>query len=173
MGKDAMNALPRAAKNWPAYAQDFVALFARIERRLKDAGKIKRGKKIAEADWTTLSDVLGPNFFDEIRRSGQASNLIAEPPRTKMAAGLVFSPENPCPLENVRDLLIRGVCRVRNNIVHGEKFDISGAGWERDEALTRQAHWVLLRAMETAAQSDQVFKPLQAGASVPAQGDAE
>jgi hypothetical protein len=168
-----MNALPRTARNWPKFAQDFIALFAGIERRLKDSGQIKRGKRIAEADWITFSDALGSNFFVEIQRSGKANSLIAEPPRTRMAAGLVFSPENPFPLENVQDLFLRGVCRVRNNIVHGEKFDVSGSGWERDEILTRQAHWVLLRAMKTAAQSGQVFKQPQTGTAAPAAGAAK
>lgn len=133
---------------WPDIAFRFIGRFAQIEKRLKDAGQIQRGRKAAQADWPTLADSLGQHFFDEVRQSGQADALINEPPRTRMADGLVFSPEMPLPLRNVRELFALGVCRVRNNLVHGEKFVVSEGGWERDEALVRAAQWILELAAE-------------------------
>jgi hypothetical protein len=42
--------------------------------------------------------------------------------------------------QDVVGLFLRGVCRVRNNIVHGEKYIVRAA--PRDDALVEQAHWV-------------------------------
>jgi hypothetical protein len=146
-----MKASPKQeAVPWPEVAHAFISLFAQLEKSLKDSGQIKRGRKVAEADWSAFADSLGSAFFDRVQQSGKAENLIKEPPRRRMADGLVFSPETPLPLGNIQDLIVLGVCRVRNNLVHGEKFGVSGVGWERDEILTREARWVLQKAVDAA-----------------------
>jgi hypothetical protein len=69
--------------------------------------------------------------------------LIGEPPRILMTDGLEFQPARPEPLEGVVDLFVRGVCQVRHNYFHGEKFVGRGESAARDHALVRQALWVL------------------------------
>ncbi len=133
--------------NWPPSAHKFVMLFARMERRLKDAGQLKQHKNVAEADWRAFARSLPSDFFSRVLESGRARNLINEPPRTRASTGRVFIPQFPRPLGDVVELFVKGVCRVRNNLVHGEKFGSTGPEWDRDEVLTREAHWVLEQAI--------------------------
>jgi hypothetical protein len=132
--------------NWPPSAYKFVLLFAQVERRLKDAGKLKQGKKVAEADWSAFALSLPSDFFGRVLASGRAQNLINEPPRTRTPTGRVFTPQTR-PLGDVVGLFVQGVCRVRNNLVHGEKFGSIGPESDRDEALTQEAYWVLEQAI--------------------------
>ena len=63
-----------------------------------------------------------------------------------------WSPPNPAPLANVAQLMINGVCRVRNSYIHGEKFTGGPEGqWDRDTTLIMEAHAVLKEAMELAS----------------------
>ena len=59
-----------------------------------------------------------------------------------------WSPEKPTPLTNVHELVVQGVCRVRNSYVHGEKFT-GGPDhqWDRDLTLITEAHAVLRAAL--------------------------
>jgi len=61
---------------------------------------------------------------------------------------LQWAPETPFPLTNVHELIVQGVCRVRNSYLHGEKFRGGPDGqWERDVTLIREAHAVLDEAI--------------------------
>ncbi|RWP23633.1 hypothetical protein [Mesorhizobium sp.] len=52
-------------------------------------------------------------------------------------------------MANVAQLLINGVCRVRNSYIHGEKFTGGLEGqWECDATLIAEAHVVLKTAMD-------------------------
>jgi hypothetical protein len=48
-------------------------------------------------------------------------------------------------IRNVTQLFTRGVCQVRNNIVHGEKY--IEVATPRDDALVKEAMWVLQKAI--------------------------
>ena len=56
-----------------------------------------------------------------------------------------MQPDVQDPITGVVPLFIRGVCQVRNNIVHGEKFVESAR--PRDHALVLEANWVLEQAI--------------------------
>lgn len=118
------------------------ALFGRFEHVLKRTGFLK-GRRHAEADWRRFAVSLGDTFFAEVRHRGIAKMLIQEPPRTLMANGLKWEPEWPDPLENVADLFVKGVCKVRNSYVHGEKFVGGDRDFKRDARLVREALAVL------------------------------
>jgi hypothetical protein len=60
-----------------------------------------------------------------------------------MADGLRWEPEWPDRLTNVEDLFVKGVCRVRNSYVHGEKFIGGDRSLERDARLVREALAIL------------------------------
>jgi hypothetical protein len=123
-------------------------LFGRVEYGLKRSGHLARNVKHAQADWADYAAALGPNFFDEVVASGIADTLISNPPRKLMRDGLQWSRGKSTPLQNVHELFVEGVCRVRNSVVHGEKL-VGGAGgqWSRDTRLIREALAVLKLAL--------------------------
>jgi len=95
--------------------------------------------------------------IEHTRVTQRAETLIAEPPRRRMTLGLKWSPDQPPPIKTTEELFQRGICQVRHNLAHGEKFNLTGEGWDRDVALVTQSLWVLERAIE----NDQRFKELR------------
>lgn len=127
----------------------FTALFRRFEHALKRGGFLKQQKR-AEANWRAFAESLGTEFFEEVRQSGQASTLIQEPPR-RLMADLTWKPDVRDPIANVADLFQRGVCQVRNNLFHGEKYIGSPDALGRDEALVSESLWILRLASRRAS----------------------
>lgn len=128
-------------------ADDFMKDFRRMEYALKRSNFQRRDKKIAEADWSQFAEALGVEFFEHIVNSGIAKMLITEPPR-RLLADLTWEPLDPSPLKNVTELIINGVCRVRNSYIHGEKFVGGPEGkLSRDIVLVHEAHAVLREAI--------------------------
>ncbi|MGU3420836.1 hypothetical protein [Methylobacterium sp. D54C] len=124
-------------------ATDLAREFGRYEYALKRSGFL-RSNPSAMADWNAFARELGSDFFDVVCASGKADTLIHEPPRKLMNQGLKWLPENPEPLRNVVELFEIGVCRVRNSLVHGEKFTASCEQQrQRDERLVSEALFVL------------------------------
>lgn len=68
------------ALGWPKSAIEFFQLYARVEGALKQNDHVKKGRKLAEADWTSFAKSLGPNFFLRVQDTQRAETLIAEPP---------------------------------------------------------------------------------------------
>jgi len=134
-----MPALYRTAK---AFADDFGAM----EYVLKRSGFIRMNKEVAIADWDLFAQSLGTGFFEHVVGQGIATTLIGDPPQ-RLLANMKWSPRTKDPLTNVAQLIVNGVCRVRNNYFHGEKFT-GGPDWqwERDAALVTEAHLVLKSA---------------------------
>ncbi|WP_447929915.1 hypothetical protein [Sphingopyxis fribergensis] len=128
-------------------ADAFAADFRRAEFFLKRSGYRREHKEIAEADWDAVARTLGADFFREVVDAGLANTLIGSPPR-RLLATMEWAPANPEPLTNVAQLIVNGVCRVRNSYIHGEKFVGGPEGqWDRDKTLLREAHAVLKAAM--------------------------
>lgn len=138
----------RATINPHAAANAFATDYRHLEYALKRAPEYRRkNKATAEADWGAFATALGPTFFDQIVRSGVAKNLIGKPPR-RLLNDMKWAPTNPAPLSNVSELIINGVCRVRHNYFHGEKFTGASEGqWDRDITLIQEAHAVLVEAI--------------------------
>ena len=63
-----------------------------------------------------------------------------------MKEGLRWEPEKPAAIENVRDLFLRGVCQVRNNLEHGAKFMGADGERQRSTSLVSETGWVLAEA---------------------------
>lgn len=129
----------------PPEADALVERYRRFEHALKRAGFVDPNDKRASANWSEFARAPGEDFFVEARDSGEAPTLIAEPPRILMRETMTFEPTEPEPIKDVVDLFRRGVCMVRNNHLHGEKF-ISEPGLGRDVALVQAALAVLERA---------------------------
>jgi hypothetical protein len=120
-------------------------LFGRFEHALKRNGHLKKGRKDAQADWESFAHKLGQEFFEEVAASGIATTLINDAPRT-LTIKLQWKPDHPPRLTSVVELIVQGVCRVRNSYVHYEKFVSDGNQRDRDATLVHEALDVLLFA---------------------------
>lgn len=132
-------------------AEAFAKAFREAEYALKRSRYLRRNKTTAEADWDLFAQDLGQEFFDEVVARGLAKTLIGHPPRQLLAESMTWSPPETKPLTTVAQLMIVGVCRVRNSYVHGEKFTGGPEGqWDRDATLIDEAHKVLEAALVAA-----------------------
>ncbi len=128
-------------------AEEFARTFRDTEHALKRSGYIRKDREVAEADWDRFAKELGPDFFEHVVTSGIAVTLVGDPPR-RLLANLQWAPKETKPLTNVAQLIVNGVCRVRNSYLHGEKFVGGPDGqWERDATLVKEAHGVLREAV--------------------------
>ena len=133
--------------NPDAASRELAALFGRFEHALKRSNFL-RNSPDAQADWNKFARQLGPDFFEHIEHSKVAETLLRNPPRKLMREGLKWVPEHPKPLNNVVELFEQGVCRVRNSLIHGEKFMGDPSQWERDAKLVSEALVVLREAQD-------------------------
>jgi hypothetical protein len=128
----------------PEHAASFMGLFARLENVLRRNGYVKKSRPRAEIDWVQFAKELDEAFFNDVHHAQEAATLISEPPRIYYR-DRGMQPKVQEPIRDVVDLFLRGVCQVRNNIVHGEKYvDLATP---RDDALVKGAHWVLEQAI--------------------------
>lgn len=128
-------------------AKAFALDFGRTEYALKRSDYLRKNKDVAEADWDSFAGDLGADFFAYIVEKEIAKTLIGDPPR-RLMADMTWSPEKTSPLTNVHELIVQGVCRVRNSFLHGEKFTGGPEKqWDRDLTLVKEAHAVLMEAM--------------------------
>lgn len=125
--------------------QEFTDLFEHYEFTLKRRGFLQKGLEHAQADWNVFARSLGQDFFDYVRAAGIAETLIAAPPGKLMRNPLDWNRPDRA-LATTYDLLVQGVCRVRNSLVHGEKFRGDIKQRARDEALISEALAVLKAA---------------------------
>jgi hypothetical protein len=128
-------------------AEKFATEFRRTEYALKRSRYLRKDREVAEADWDSLARDLGKPFYDHVVAVGIAKTLIGKPPR-RLLSTMEWSPVEPKALANVAQLMINGICRVRNSYIHGEKFTGGPEGqWDRDAALISEAHAVLIEAL--------------------------
>jgi hypothetical protein len=130
----------------PPHAFAFRDLFARVEHALRRIGYCRSNSERAAVDWRRFANDLGPDFFKIVTDSKKAETLLAEPPRVMHRSG-EWRPTRQLPIADVTELVLRGLCQVRNNIVHGEKF--IGENSERSHALVVEAYWILEQIVES------------------------
>ena len=129
-------------------AQAFAIDYGQAEYALKRSKYLRKNKPVAEADWDSFARDLGPEFFAHIVGRQIATTLIEKPPR-RLMADMEWSPDTTSPLIDVHQLVIQGMCRVRNSLFHGEKFTGGPEGqWDRDLTLITEAHAVLREAID-------------------------
>lgn len=129
-------------------AEEFARDFRATEYTLKRSGFLRKNREAAEADWDLFAQSLGKPFFDHVIDKEIATTLVRNPPR-RLLSDMSRSPEQPARLTNVAQVIINGVCRVRNSYIHGEKFTGGPEGqWDRDLILIKEAHAVLIEAMQ-------------------------
>jgi hypothetical protein len=114
-----------------------------MEHAMKRCDFCADHKDIAEADRDKLSKALGEKFFEEGAGSGEAPTLLARRPRKLKRQPSAWQPAEALPVTNAKELFVKGICQVRNNLFHGEKFRGSPESRERDAALVAESEWVL------------------------------
>jgi hypothetical protein len=129
----------------PEEAIAFRDFYARAEHVLRRTGYLRTDRKKAETDWVTFATEMGQPFFAYVSGQRGADTLITEPPRALHRDGS-WLPKIQQPIDGTVDLFVRGVCQVRHNIVHGEKFIVSEGA--RSCRLVKEAHWVLKEAID-------------------------
>lgn len=128
-------------------ARSFATEFGETEYALKRSGYLRKGRDVAEPDWDAFARALGAEFFSAVTERKIATTLIGEPPR-RLLSTMEWSPDMPTPLMDVHQLIVQGVCRVRNSYIHGEKFTGGPDDrWDRDLTLVTEAHAVLKAAI--------------------------
>lgn len=129
-------------------ADEFAKEFAKFEYALKRGGFLLTKAQDARADWGRFAEALGAMFFTDVEVKNIAPTILSYPPRKLMQDGLKWMPENPPPVTTVVELMEKGVCRIRNSYLHGEKFTggPDKAQWERDAKLVSEALAVLREA---------------------------
>ncbi|MGE0769426.1 MAG: hypothetical protein AB7L90_23550 [Hyphomicrobiaceae bacterium] len=136
--------MAKEQRAFPDAAYAFTDLYGGVENALRKTGFCKEHVERADADWNRFAkDRLGEGFFQEAQKSGLAKTLVEGRPRKQMKEGLVWKPNEALPITNVTELIVNGVCQVRNHIEHRQKFRGDEESQKRDLALIADAHQVL------------------------------
>jgi hypothetical protein len=107
-------------------AGEFFRTFSRMEYALKAAGFMVENRRNAEADWGLFATAIGNALVDE--NSDAVREAVAyirkNPPKKQVnIRGLIQWDKTPPRAANDTELILRYVCRVRNNLFHGGKFN--------------------------------------------------
>ncbi len=134
--------------NLDALAHRFFRQFSRTEYALKAVGLMTRPTGRAEADWKAFGDEIDQAFLalraerDDLRTA--CDYMLNRPPKKQVARDgrLEWSDSSPQATTETA-LLLQYVCRVRNNLFHGGKFNGRWFDPERSEELISHALTIL------------------------------
>jgi len=135
-----------------ALAFDFFREFARCEYCLKAIGFLK-DKKSAEANWVgrfaqDVQDVIENSAVTEVQAA--VKYFLDNPPRKQVVKNSQLEWDETLPdYQNKTELVLLLVCRVRNNLFHGGKFNGRYFEPQRSEELMTHG-LVVLRACREA-----------------------
>jgi hypothetical protein len=125
-------------------AYQFFRQFSRSEYALKTVGHLKRPDGVAEADWKGFGDSVDEALHtvlrthDDLREA--CSYLLDMPPKKQVVRGGQLGWDDGKPdAKTDSSLLLQYVCRVRNNLFHGGKFNGQWFEPERSELLLQHS----------------------------------
>ncbi len=128
-------------------AFSFFKLFAQYESSMKECGFFrvdKRGQIIL--DWDRFAnEVIGQNFRDDLGKDASAANYILHDPPMKQsinAEGKIIWKKVPNNDKTVQTLFGH-ICRIRNNLFHGAKFNDTWFDPERSKTLLEKGLLIL------------------------------
>jgi hypothetical protein len=132
--------------NPDGFAFEFFREFARCEYCLKAVGLREPNRKDPTADWGAFAGAVQQAF--ETPPSQDFANAVAyyleKPPKKQVVQDGVLGWKVVAPdHENQAELVLRLVCRVRNNLFHGGKFNGHWFEPERSEELLRHGLVIL------------------------------
>ena len=132
-------------------AFQFFKLFAQYESTLKERGFFRRGiRGEVLVNWDQFAnEVVGPNFRNDL---GDAADYILQNPPMKQSVnqdGQIIWVEVPNNDQSAQ-ALIAHICRIRNNLYHGAKFNGTWFDPNRSHELLRgglailghYSHWL-------------------------------
>jgi hypothetical protein len=124
----------------------FFKLFARYESSLKERGffVVNRGQVVV--DWDRFAnEEIGNGFLSELGNAKAASEYILENPPKKQSVNEFNEIEWVVVSNNERcvQILFAHICRIRNNLYHGAKFNGSWFNPERSNMLLSNALLIL------------------------------
>ena len=124
----------------------FFKLFARYESSLKERGFFVANRGQVTVDWDRYAnEEIGNTFLAELGHAQNAAMYILENPPKKQSANAaneiewVDVPNN----ERCVQILFAHICRIRNNLYHGAKFNGTWFDPERSKLLLSNALLVL------------------------------
>lgn len=141
-------------------AFDFFRVFARCEYCLKAVGFRKLGKD-AEADWRAFSDEVRAMIEDPKSEELKAAieYILKNPPKKQVIRERVLAWDSAPPNSNSKsELVLRLVCRVRNNLFHGGKFNGRWFEPERSEALIKASLLILEESIRCSARVQEAYQ---------------
>lgn len=129
-------------------AHRFFRQFSRLEYALKATGKLVRKDGPAEASWAEFSDLIDKQFSSLLSTSEPLSRacdyILSSPPKKQVArAGDIAWSDAPPHAKSTTELVHRYVCRVRNNLFHGGKFNAEWFDPERSKELIEHSITIL------------------------------
>lgn len=137
-------------QNLDKLAAKFFQLFSRTEYAMKVAG-YNNGNGPAEANWQKLAldveDLIANPTSPNLREA--IDFIFKAPPKKQMIINGLIQWENVKPDTSSRaDKLLQYVCRVRNNLFHGGKFNGRWFEPERSESLLQHSLIILSAVIE-------------------------
>ncbi len=137
---------PRMSTYLDQLAFQFFKLFAQYESTLKERGLFKSDRLgNISVDWDRFAnEIVGNNFRVELAQSVHAADYILDQPPKKQIAdnGKVVWADVPATEKSVQ-ILFGHICRVRNNLFHGAKFNGTWFDPVRSEELLTHSLAVL------------------------------
>lgn len=141
-------------------ASDFFRTFARMEYALKATSFLVPHRRNAEADWKAFAAEIQPALEqadEEVRRA--VAFILAEPPRKQINVNGRIEWDNTQPdADHEAELVLRYICRIRNNLFHGGKFNGHWFQPERSGQLMQSALVVLNHCREACPNVAQAYR---------------
>ncbi|GAA4778833.1 hypothetical protein [Novosphingobium ginsenosidimutans] len=134
-------------------ANRFFQLFSRAEGALKASGRLKMGKNNPEADWGTygaeIDGSLEAAMYEDAELKAAIDYYIDSPPlKQVLKAGETVFEKRPLTSTTKTGELLLYVCRVRNNLFHGAKFNGHWFDPERSRVLLNHGIVIISRSIE-------------------------
>jgi hypothetical protein len=131
-------------------AFEFFREFARCEYCLKAVGLREHGRRDPTADWGAFAAQLQATFTEpespDLKTAVQY--YVEYPPKKQVLRDGLLDWASTLPdHENHAELILRLVCRVRNNLFHGGKFNGHWFRPQRSETLLRNGLIILHAAV--------------------------
>lgn len=116
----------------------FFREFARCEYCLKVVGLRCINRKVPTANWGAFAKEVQPAFEkpSSAEIAAAIDYYLAHPPKKQVLHGEVLGWDDEQPNHTSKaELILRLVCRVRNNLFHGGKFNDNWFAPQRSEEL--------------------------------------
>ncbi|MFL0355486.1 hypothetical protein ACI5KX_03320 [Erythrobacter sp. GH1-10] len=144
-------------------AYRFFHLFSRAEGALKVSGRLKAGKKTPEADWEAfgaeIESALSDAMSEDVELKEAINYYLDTPPlKQVLKAGQTVFEERPVSSSTKTGQLLLYVCRVRNNLFHGAKFNGHWFDPERSLLLLRHGLTIISQSIEVSEEVRSCFE---------------